>query len=101
MDHVAKAGEHNLERCSLVLHASRADVKAGDENEEPAERSQGEDIDNARALQFCIGNEVREWEGEQQAAHRRPGDVGELPDSASPGDRVDKMVLGDEMGNQR
>ena len=68
---VAKAGQDHLHGRGAVLHAAGPHMQGGNQDQEPAQRSQVEDIDDARARKSRICDEARQRQREQHPAQRR------------------------------
>lgn len=81
-----------------MLHTAGAHAEAADKGEKPEQGDEGESVDNARSLKARAGEEMRERQGEEQAAERRAGDVGELPDGSAQVTALTKCSSGTRWG---
>jgi len=100
-EHVAEASENDLRREVAMFRTSDADLHAGDEDERPGERTEIEEVNDARAFEGRIGDEAGEGEGEEYATDGGTDDGGELEDGCAPGDRIHKVLFRHEMRNER
>ncbi len=94
--HVAEAGEENVFGDGAVFHAAGAHAEREDEDEEPEDAAEHESIDEGGSMQMSA-----QRQGEEDAAEGGADDVGDLEDGRAPGDGVDEVLGGDEVGNER
>ncbi len=100
MDHIAYAREKGLARHGFRLHAPQPHPQHADQHEIPEECEQGKQVDEATAGKVGLRT-AESMLSVEQAADRGPGNGGDLKNGRAPGHGVDKVLLWNQVRNQR